>query len=97
MIALLVHSGEAVAVGQPSEVQARTARLMSGYWNLPEATAEALLPGGWFRTGDIGYLEADGYLVLGDRLKDMIVSGGENVYPAEVEDALQFSAARCAR
>jgi acyl-CoA synthetase (AMP-forming)/AMP-acid ligase II len=62
--------------------------LMKGYWNLPEATAEAIRPGGWFRSGDAGYFDPDGYLYVYDRVKDMIVSGGENVYPAEVENAL---------
>jgi long-chain acyl-CoA synthetase len=61
---------------------------MKGYWQKPEATADALLPDGWFRTGDVGELDSDGYLFLRDRLKDMIISGGENVYPAEVENAL---------
>jgi acyl-CoA synthetase (AMP-forming)/AMP-acid ligase II len=61
--------------------------MMSGYWNLPEASREALADG-WMHTGDAGYLDADGYLYIMDRTKDMIVSGGENVYPREVENAL---------
>ena len=60
---------------------------MRGYWNRPEATAETIADG-WLRTGDAGYLDADGYLYIHDRVKDMIVTGGENVYPAEVENAL---------
>jgi acyl-CoA synthetase (AMP-forming)/AMP-acid ligase II len=61
---------------------------MLGYWRNPEATAETLLPGNWLRSGDAGYLDEDGYLYLYDRVKDMIVSGGENVYPAEIESVL---------
>ncbi len=61
---------------------------MKGYWNNPEATREAIDDDGWFRSGDIGYLDADGYLYIHDRVKDMIVSGGENIYPAEVENVL---------
>ena len=61
---------------------------MQGYWNLPEATAEAVTEDGWFKTGDAAYLDEDGYIYIHDRVKDMIVSGGENVYPAEVENAL---------
>ena len=60
---------------------------MSGYWNLPEATERAI-QGDWFFTGDAGYLDDKGYLFIHDRVKDMIVSGGENIYPAEVESAL---------
>lgn len=60
---------------------------MKGYWNLPDETAKAM-KGDWFYTGDAGYLDSDGYLYIHDRVKDMIVSGGENVYPAEVESAL---------
>jgi len=56
-------------------------------WRKPEQTAEVMLPGGWLRTGDGGSFDADGFLYLHDRLKDMIVSGGENVYPAEVESS----------
>ena len=61
--------------------------LMAGYWARPDATAEALR-GGWFHTGDAGYMDADGFIFLKDRIRDMIVSGGENVYPAEVEAVL---------
>jgi acyl-CoA synthetase (AMP-forming)/AMP-acid ligase II len=85
-----IQTGAVANTGEPGEVQARTARLMSGYWNQPDATAEVLLADGWFRTGDVGELDADGYLFLRDRLKDTIISGGENIYPAEVEDALQW-------
>lgn len=59
-----------------------------GYWNNPDATAAVFTKDGWFRTGDVGYRDADGYLVIIDRLKDMVISGGENVYPAEIENAL---------
>jgi acyl-CoA synthetase (AMP-forming)/AMP-acid ligase II len=62
---------------------------MSGYWNRPDATAEALIDN-WYRSGDGGYLDEDGYLYLTDRIKDLIISGGENVYPAEVEQALRL-------
>ena len=61
---------------------------MVGYWNQPDQTAAAMLDGGWYRTGDLGYLDPDGYLYLVDRAKDMIVTGGENVYCTEVEDVL---------
>ena len=61
---------------------------MLGYWANDEATANAITPDGWFKTGDAGYFDDAGYLFLHDRLKDMIVSGGENVYPAEVENVL---------
>jgi acyl-CoA synthetase (AMP-forming)/AMP-acid ligase II len=61
---------------------------MLGYWNLPQATAE-VLQDGWYRTGDGGMLDAEGFLFITDRIKDMISSGGENVYPAEVEAALR--------
>jgi long-chain acyl-CoA synthetase len=61
---------------------------MAGYFNRPEETAAALTADGWLRTGDGGYVDAEGYLFLTDRIKDMIVSGGENVYPIEVEEAL---------
>ena len=61
---------------------------MSGYWNLPQATADTIDKDGWLRTGDAGYLDEDGYVYIQDRVKDMIISGGENIYPAEVENAL---------
>jgi long-chain acyl-CoA synthetase len=61
---------------------------MRGYWNRPEETAAAITPDGWYRTGDAGRQDSDGYLYLSDRVKDMIITGGENVYPAEVENVL---------
>ena len=60
---------------------------MRGYWNKPEATSEAF-PGGWFRTGDLATLDAQGYITIADRAKDMVLRGGENIYCAEVEAAL---------
>jgi fatty-acyl-CoA synthase len=78
-------------VGKPranGEVITRGPNIMKGYWNNPEATAAAIDPEGWFHTGDVGYLDEDGFLFIADRLKDMVISGGENVYPAEVESVL---------
>ena len=73
--------------GEVGEILARGPQLMSGYWNLPEET-EATLRGGWLHTGDAGYLDGSGLLYICDRVKDMIVSGGENVFPKEIEDVL---------
>jgi long-chain acyl-CoA synthetase len=80
-------SAEDVPDGEVGEVWVRGVQIMKGYWNKPTETAAAITADGWFRTGDAGYLR-DGYLFLHDRVKDMIVTGGENVYPAEVENAL---------
>ena len=73
--------------GDVGEILIRAPNVMKGYWNNAGASAKALA-GGWFRTGDAGYFDADGYLYIHDRVKDMIVSGGENIYPAEVENAI---------
>jgi acyl-CoA synthetase (AMP-forming)/AMP-acid ligase II len=73
--------------GEHGEIWIRSPTRMLGYWRLPEATQDVLVDG-WYATGDGGYLDAEGYLYLTDRIKDMIVSGGENVYPAEVEEML---------
>ncbi|HET9609044.1 MAG TPA: long-chain-fatty-acid--CoA ligase [Acidimicrobiales bacterium] len=81
-------AGYDVPTGEVGELWTRSHQNMAGYWNNPAATAEAVTPDGWFRTGDAGYLDAEGYVYLHDRVKDMIVSGGENVYPAEVENVL---------
>lgn len=75
------------AVGQPGEIVARGPNMMLGYWNRAKETAEALR-GGWMHTQDVGYFDEDGYLYISDRIKDMIVSGAENVYSIEVEDVL---------
>jgi long-chain acyl-CoA synthetase len=79
--------GTILEPGQTGEVCARAGNYMREYWNRPEETANAFR-GGWYHTGDAGYLDADGYVYLVDRVKDMIVTGGENVYSAEVENAL---------
>jgi acyl-CoA synthetase (AMP-forming)/AMP-acid ligase II len=76
-----------VPVGEIGEIVARGPQLMRGYWKLPEATA-ATLAGGWMHTGDAGRVDAEGFVYVSDRVKDMIVSGGENIYPAEIENAL---------
>jgi long-chain acyl-CoA synthetase len=76
------------APGEIGEVWLRAPNVMEGYFERPQETTAALTPDGWLRTGDGGYLDDDGYLFLTDRIKDMIVSGGENVYPIEVEEVL---------
>ena len=80
--------GEACRAREIGEVQFRGPNVFAGYWNLPQATADAFTADGWFRSGDLGFLDEDGFLTLVDRKKDMVISGGENVYSAEVEDAL---------
>lgn len=82
------ENGEEVPQGEIGEIEIRGPIVMAGYWNRPEATAETIRPGGWLRTGDAGYMDANGFFFVHDRVKDMIVSGGENVYPAEVENAI---------
>ena len=81
-------TGEAVATGEPGEIWVRSEQIMGGYWGKPEATAATITPDGWLRSGDGGHLDADGYLYVTDRIKDMIISGGENIYPAEIERVL---------
>jgi long-chain acyl-CoA synthetase len=80
--------GADVPPGDIGEIWIKGVQVMVGYWNNPDETERAITPDGWFRSGDAGYLDEDGYLFLHDRVKDMIVSGGENVYPAEVENAV---------
>jgi acyl-CoA synthetase (AMP-forming)/AMP-acid ligase II len=69
------------------EIICKTPQNMKGYWKLPDATTSTIR-GEWLHTGDAGYLDEDGYLYVQDRIKDMIISGGENIYPAEVESCL---------
>jgi long-chain acyl-CoA synthetase len=86
-IAIMDENDCLLATGEIGEVCARGPNVMPGYWQLSEQTAQALR-GGWIHTGDGGYLDEDGFLYISDRVKDMIVSGGENVYSIEVENAL---------
>jgi acyl-CoA synthetase (AMP-forming)/AMP-acid ligase II len=86
-IAVVGPDDDELPRGQVGEVIVRGDNVMAGYWNKPEQTAAALR-GGWMHTGDAGYLDDRGYLFIVDRLKDMIITGGENVYSAEVENAL---------
>jgi long-chain acyl-CoA synthetase len=79
--------GKEMPTGEVGEIVTRSPQNMMGYWNQPEATKRAIR-GDWFHTGDAGYLDKDGYIYIYDRVKDMIISGGENIYPAEVESAL---------
>jgi len=81
-------AGASLPAGEVGEVAVRSVTNMAGYWRLEEATAATIDAEGWLRTGDAGYLNQDGYLFIHDRVKDMIISGAENIYPAEVESAV---------
>ena len=81
-------TGTNVPTGEVGEIWVRSGQVTPGYRNNPGATAEAITPEGWLRTGDAAYADSQGYIYLFDRFKDMIVSGGENIYPAEVENVL---------
>jgi fatty-acyl-CoA synthase len=87
-LAILDLDGNRLPPRQVGEIATRSGSNMAGYWNLPEATAHALDKDGWLRTGDAGFMDEDGYLYIHDRIKDMIISGAENIYPAEVESAI---------
>ena len=84
---LIDGDGNDVAQGVTGEIMVKGDNVMSGYWNAPQATA-AVLADGWFRTGDVGHFDDEGYLYVDGRSKDMIISGGENIYPAEIENLL---------
>jgi len=86
-VRILDDAGRSLPAGEPGEVCVRSPAVMQGYWHAPEATAEAVRDG-WLHTGDIGYLDEEGYLFIVDRKKDLIIRGGFNVYPRDVEDAL---------
>jgi fatty-acyl-CoA synthase len=83
-----VESGDVVERGVQGEIQARGYMLMQGYDGEPEATARAIDADGWFRTGDLGVMREDGYVKVTGRAKDMIIRGGENIYPREIEEFL---------
>jgi fatty-acyl-CoA synthase len=85
---IIDDSGEDCAHGTPGELLLRGENVFAGYWRRPEATIEAFAEDGWFRTGDVATRDTDGFYMLVDRKKDMFISGGENVYPAEVEAAM---------
>lgn len=80
--------GSPVRVRQVGEIQISGPNIITQYWNRADATRDSYAEGGWFRSGDMGYFDEEGFLYVSDRLKDMIISGGENIYPAEVESAI---------
>jgi fatty-acyl-CoA synthase len=84
-VRIVDHHGAAVPHGVVGEIEVAGPNVFRGYRGLPEATAAAFTTGGWFRSGDLGHLDADGYLYIAGRIKDLIISGGENIYPPEIE------------
>jgi acyl-CoA synthetase (AMP-forming)/AMP-acid ligase II len=87
-IAIVDGAGKPLPPRQVGEILTRSIANMAGYWNLPEATARTLDAEGWVHTGDAGFLDEDGYLYIHDRMKDLIISGAENIYPTEVENVI---------
>jgi fatty-acyl-CoA synthase len=87
-VRIVGKDNQPLAANEQGEVCIRGPNVMKGYWNKPAATAEAIDTQGWFHSGDIGYLDNENFLYLCDRVKDMVITGGENVYPAEVESVL---------
>lgn len=87
-VRIVNDDNQELPAGERGEICIKGPNIMKGYWNRPEATAEAIDAQGWFHSGDVGYFDDDGFLFICDRLKDMVISGGENVYPAEVESVL---------
>ena len=87
-IRVVTEGGEDAGPNIPGEVWVRGGHVMKEYWNRPDATAEVITPDGWLRTGDVATMDADGYIYIQDRIKDMIISGGENIYPAEIENVI---------
>src|SRR5262249_37096898 len=82
------RGGHGGVCGEVGEMVTRGQNVRKGYWNRPDATAEAVDPEGWFKTGDLGKTDADGYFFIVDRKKELIIRGGYNVYPREIEEAL---------
>jgi fatty-acyl-CoA synthase len=82
------ETGRTVPRGTPGELCTRGYSVMSGYWNQPDKTAEAVDPAHWMHTGDLAVMDADGYLAITGRIKDMVIRGGENIYPREIEEFL---------
>ena len=82
-------SGMEQKIGDKGEIVIQSTGNMNGYWKNIQETKKSILDGNWFKTGDVGYLDQEGYLYILDRVKDMILSGGENIYSAEVERALK--------
>ncbi len=84
----VADDGAELDPGQVGEILVRGHNVMKGYWGRPQETARAITEDGWFRTGDLGYVDLDGYLYISGRKKDLIIRGGYNVYPREVEEVL---------
>jgi long-chain acyl-CoA synthetase len=85
---LVDENGNDVPLGERGEIWMRGATVMTGYWNRPEETAEALTEDGWLKSGDVAYMDEDGYIFIVDRTKDMIIAGGYNIYPRDIDEVL---------
>ena len=86
-VRIVDEAGQDVPPGEPGQILMRGDHIMTGYWNRPDATAEAIQDG-WLHTGDVAIMDEDGFVTIHDRIKDMVISGGENVYPAEIENII---------
>lgn len=87
-VRVITESGTDAATGEIGEIVIRGKNVIEEYWNRPDASRDSFIDGDWFRSGDMGYFDEDGFLFIADRLKDMIISGGENIYPAEIEQMI---------